>query len=437
MKSVKKLRILARSGPEFVLLSFFLLACSKKVGDTAAASAAVQTCTADSVASSATTVANPGGSNSMAITISGFLDGSLHVNIPTATVTICTPGSNPATTPSACNTINNLLVDTGSNGLRVFKSLITRAVPTTITDNNGKTYAECIQYGDGSSQWGRIAHASIFMGNETVANAPIQMIESNYSTPPALCTSPNSTPDTDPTQAGFNGILGVGLADADCGNGCVSNDSNGMYFSCAAGVCGGKRIIRSLQVQNPVSTLASDNNGILLDFPNVPIDGAASATGYMVFGFNSASISSKKVHYTDSSGNMTTIFTPAGTNAITSFIDSGSNIFEFPGPTNGQLTKCAGTDIFCPSARQSFTALNKSALGSTSSCVAFSIGDAGNLSASLFVYSDLGVDAASGLLAGFFDWGLPFFLGRKVFVGIENKTVSGSSPSVTGPFWAY
>jgi hypothetical protein len=44
------------------------------------------------------------------------------------------------------------------------------------------------------------------------------------------------------------------------------------------------------------------------------------------------------------------------------------------------------------------------------------------------VFNDLGGNAA-----GMFDWGLPFFLGRDVYVGIEGK----SSGVGTGPYWAY
>ena len=40
---------------------------------------------------------------------------------------------------------------------------------------------------------------------------------------------------------------------------------------------------------------------------------------------------------------------------------------------------------------------------------------------------------ASAGNSDYFDWGLPFFYGRRVFVVMEGATVNGK----TGPLWAY
>jgi hypothetical protein len=56
----------------------------------------------------------------------------------------------------------------------------------------------------------------------------------------------------------------------------------------------------------------------------------------------------------------------------------------------------------------------------------------GNMS-SLLQSSNKAFDDIGGSLPGEFDWGLPFFFGRNVLVGLEGK---GSSLG-TGPYWAY
>jgi hypothetical protein len=65
-----------------------------------------------------------------------------------------------------------------------------------------------------------------------------------------------------------------------------------------------------------------------------------------------------------------------------------------------------------------------------SGSVDFSVENADTLFANPadFVFADLGGD-----FPGAFDFGLPFFFGRNVFVAIEGK----SAPSGTAPYWAY
>ena len=72
------------------------------------------------------------------------------------------------------------------------------------------------------------------------------------------------------------------------------------------------------------------------------------------------------------------------------------------------------------------------ATGSTSGSISFYIGNATNLfnNASNSFFAELG---GTSLAGSGFDWGLPFFFGRPVFVGIEGT----SSVLGSGPYWAY
>src|SRR4051812_16492133 len=59
------------------------------------------------------------GPNVLPITVDGSLcSNTLYPNKPCVSVTVCTPGT------STCQTINDILLDTGSWGLRVFKSAL-------------------------------------------------------------------------------------------------------------------------------------------------------------------------------------------------------------------------------------------------------------------------------------------------------------------------
>ena len=56
--------------------------------------------------------------NVLAVTIDSGPSGSSYVNGPFATITLCEPGTNN------CQTIDHLLIDTGSTGIRVLESVV-------------------------------------------------------------------------------------------------------------------------------------------------------------------------------------------------------------------------------------------------------------------------------------------------------------------------
>ncbi|HEY8270190.1 MAG TPA: DUF3443 family protein, partial [Pseudobdellovibrionaceae bacterium] len=146
--------------------------------------------------------------------------GCSYINQPCVSVTICEPGT------SNCQTIDKILLDTGSYGLRVFSSLVNINLPQKTI--SGGDLAECISYADGSSNWGPIKTADVVLGSLKAPGIPIQTIDSTYATLPSDCTKP----DTNPSTAGYNGILGVGIFTEDCGAGCATVQNNRIYFAC-------------------------------------------------------------------------------------------------------------------------------------------------------------------------------------------------------------
>jgi hypothetical protein len=184
-----------------------------------------------------------------------------------------------------------------------------------------------------------------------------------------------------------------------------------------------------------------DNNGLAIVLPQIAASGALSVTGSMIFGIGTQSnnsLNSAQAQATNASGNFTTTFN--GVAYPRSFIDSGSNGYFFLNATTAGLPDCSSTSIapgfYCPASTTSLTAINTgpSPSGSKVSVaanIAFSIGNAVavfNANSSANAFNDIGGDNP-----GEFDWGLPFFFGRTVFIGIEGQ----ASGAGTGPYWAY
>ena len=195
-------------------------------------------------------------------------------------VTVCTPATNN------CQTIHGLLIDTGSYGLRIFSQALTVALPA--QRSGPDVVSECVFFGS-STAWGRVATADVKLGGEPrISNLPVQIINRNFPSVghrPAACSQIGAAIDRNPQQLNFNGILGVGLFQSDC-PACVSSTFRNGYYACSSTTCRPITEPLDLQVQNPIALLPVDNNGVLLNLPLPPINGAPSATGQLIFGIN-------------------------------------------------------------------------------------------------------------------------------------------------------
>ncbi len=351
--------------------------------------------------------------------------GCQYANEPCVTVIVCKPGT------STCVSIGNVLLDTGSYGLRLFSSTLSSLGLAQEKDASGSGLAECQSYADGSSDWGPLVRADVILGGETASNIPIQSIDSSFGSAPSDCKDL----DTDPLSSGFNGILGVGQLQYDCGTLCSAHANNRTYFHCAAGSSSCNTSIAvplSYQLKNPVAAFPVDNNGVILQLPAIPGVGAGTVTGWLVFGIGTQANNVPPTGVvtfpaSTSTGDFLTIF---NSTTYPAFIDSGSNGLYFPTPSN--LTVCADLPgFFCPANPPVLSATQTGISGTPSQTIQFAVQNADialSSSNSYNVFNNL-----AGPFTGEFDWGLPFFLGRTIYVGFE----SAGTPIGTGPFWAY
>ncbi|HEX4025669.1 MAG TPA: DUF3443 family protein [Steroidobacteraceae bacterium] len=388
------------------------------------------------------------GSNVVAVTVgNGPAAATSPVfNIPYVTVKVCEPSS-----PTTCAIINNVEVDTGSVGLRLLASALTApdggspVSLTTINDpgTHANTIGECWRFGGGSGAWGPVATANVSLGSETASGVEVQVINDVMDGAPTGGCGTVQFGNVSDFDA--NGVLGVGVMQQDCGTGCTTVSAGDYYYTCTSSSPSsctqvGMPVVN--QVPNPVMGFAQDNNGIILQLPAIPDAGLPTANGYLVFGIGTAgggnaltatTVLTADPNYTT----FTTLYNGAtltAGNGTGGIIDSGSNALFFPndnGPTTNVIdTSCIpGGAFYCPEPPISLTAQNENYDGSgTPSTVNFTIDSIADLSSDNYALDDVG-----GPTTGSFDWGLPFFYGRAVFVAIDGKSAGGT----TGPYYAY
>ena len=395
------------------LLSFWIAACGG----------------GSSVPAKLPTVEVPAGNNAIAVTVDRGPNGN-SVNRLYTSVTICEPGSS-----SQCQTINHVLVDSGSTGLRLLASVIRPDLKLNLQlSTQGFPLLNCIQFLDTSFAWGPIAAFDLKLGGKTASALPTQLIGD----PTTTALSANcgiGLPLRSVASLGANGVLGVGLLKQDCGANCVANPRNGYYFRCTTANCtAAQASVASLtqQLSNPVSLFSGDNNGFIFHLPPVDPSGAVGLNGTLVFGIGTQANNQYvpvSLLSTSTTGRITTRL--SGQQLTNSFLDTGSNALFFDATS---IPTCTGNEpirFYCPPTRVNGSASLIGANGATVP-VNFAVDNA----LQLFTSPEKAVlPTLAGTLGDFrgFDWGLPFFYGRRVFLGIENAP----SPAGTGPFYAF
>ena len=339
-------------------------------------------------------------------------------NMLTTSVTVCQAGT------SNCATIDDIQVDTGSNGLRILAS----ALPTTLTlptaTSGSGASAECAVFGSGYA-WGSIRQADVRMAGQQASAIPIQVIaDSALPAAPAECTN-SGAPLLTVSSLHANGILGVGLFPVDCGSGCSNAALPRWYYSCTTSGCTATAQPLAQQVTNPVSSFPLDNNGDVIDLPAVADAGAASVSGSLIFGIgtqsNNTLTSTTVLKANSATGYVTT--SSGGQTYPVSYLDSGSNGLFFH---STQFPVCGFW--YCPSATQSASA-SITGIDGLSSTVSFDIGN----SNTLFASSNNAFDNLAGNSSQGFGWGLPFFYGKRIYTAIASRNTSAGQ----GPYYAF
>jgi Protein of unknown function (DUF3443) len=371
----------------------------------------------------------PSAANVVSVAVSaGPNSTSPDVNTLFTTVTVCSPGST-----TNCQTIDNIEVDTQSFGLRILASALNVALPVQSAGADG-SIVECTAFADGYS-WGPVALADVKISGESASSVPVQVIgDPNFSSVPTDCSSQAPTEEDTVATFGANGILGIGVCDQDCGPQCATVVDNGFYYACTSTLCQAAAVPLASQVTNPVSLFAKDNNGSIIVLPSVAEQGAATLTGSLIFGVdtqtNNASGSETVLTVDPEFGYLTAVF--AGQSLTMSFIDSGSSGIFFNDTDIAPCTDPSFADFYCPAGTLSLTVTLQGTNGVTGQ-IGFSVDNAQSLEADNPTFTVLPTLAGTYPTSGTFDFGLPFYYGRRVATVLESGTTSLGS----GPYVAY
>ncbi len=376
------------------------------------------------------------------------------------TVTVCEPGT------TLCASIPDILVDTGTTGLRVLASQLEGLTLPSISNASAESLYECAEFGSLNYTWGPVELATIQITGETASQAPaadggtansgvpIQVILDGQEAPANTpCATGGGVAQNSVATLNANGILGVGNAPQDCAvagaNECATEEgidevSPYPYVYCNTTTCEATSVPLQYQVWNPVAAFSSsDTNGVVIELPEVALSGAPTLYGTLTFGNNTqpnnAIPSSATTYELDGQGQFPTIVFSGVDYFDAGLVDSGSNAYfvsdaaTLTSATGITTTICGDNTFYCPTSPLGLNlALN--GFNGTFGNATLYIDNADSLlsnCAGCVAFDSLAAPSGTSPSNDFWDLGLPFFLGRQIFVGIAGSTTYPNG------YWAF
>ncbi|MGC0155142.1 DUF3443 family protein [Chromobacterium vaccinii] len=366
-----------------------------------------------------------------------------RVNIPMVSITLCAPGHTDA---AYCQTIPNILVDTGAAGLRIVSSVLKPGLRKTLVPetHQGKPVAECLQYVS-SAVWGKVSKADVWLGTDPTQgktlnpqygkSVPFQVIgDDDIPAAPKDCASTGPVMDS-VEDFGANGTIGVQPSIL---------DGNPLYYTCNAATCEEASVGKELMVPNPVSLLPSDNNGVILQLDPLHADNKQeTVSGKLILGIgtednNKLAPNTRIAYVTPDEMGMSSIKLQVGANEASTFVgkdyydafDSGTNALRFPSlqglstvyphkwwynPPKSEVVSMTFTDTKGTATSSSFTVAPTVPADFTKYAVLSQLG---------------GHDKKNVLI------GLPYFYGKTLYFAMDGAKVPAADGKsvLTGPF---
>ncbi|WP_186310676.1 DUF3443 domain-containing protein [Paraburkholderia sp. BCC1886] len=356
------------------------------------------------------------------------------INMLSASIKVCVPGS---AAPGQCVTVDNMLIDTGSTGVRIAARAIPTIAPLLLTqagaldDATGAApIAECMLFASGFT-WGSVKRADITIGSKTASNIPIQLMADGAFATPTDCMQHGGADLSTVESLGGNGIIGIDHFTGDSRDALTTAIPANYYYCPSQNNCISTRMLAAKEVTNPVAAFATDNNGTVIRLPALPAGGQAAVTGQLIFGVgtqrNNTLPASATVLAVDDYGMFTTQYKGQVFNR--SAIDSGTNAYAFPDSAIPKLGSwyTPATPLTLSATMESNTA------ASAPLQMPLRVANAGGLMATGYAaFDNIGM-YFSNSRGNMFLWGLPFFFGRDVYTVIGYAKVG----TLTGPFVAF